>query len=487
MCAKRTVLAVDIGAESGRVIAVHFDGQRLSLEERYRFANVPVHVHGTLHWDILRLWHDVQAGIHAAAHAEPEIASIGVDTWAVDFGLVDSAGNLIGNPVHYRDRRTDDMFDYVFARVPRAEVFAQTGIQILSINTLYQLSSLVKRRDPALSIADRLLTMPDLLYYWLTGIQVNEFTLATSTQCFNTATGDWAFDLLDKVGIPARLFKPVTQPGCATGGKTPEGIPVTVVPHHDTGCAVVSVPTTTPRFAYLSSGTWSLLGLEVSRPVINEMAYQLNVTNECGYGGTFRLLKYLLGLWLVQQARATWAAAGQELGYDQITAQASASAPFKAFIDPDAPRFLPPGDMPARIQAFCQETGQPVPSGVGAIARCIFESLALKYRHVLRELTTLTGQPVEALHIVGGGAQNTLLCQMAADAAGIPVFAGPIEATALGNAVAQLIALGEVGSVAQGRALIRESFPLVHYTPQNTAAWDAADGLFQTLLKATQG
>jgi rhamnulokinase len=477
----RTVLAVDIGAESGRVIAVRFDGKRLSLEERYRFANTPVKVRETLHWDMLRLWHDVGAGLHAAT--ESPIASIGIDTWAIDFGLIDRAGNLVGNPVHYRDRRTEGVVDRVFAQVPRSEVFMATGIQILPFNTLYQLASLVERRDPVLESADRLLTVPDLLYYWLTGLPINEFTNATTTQCFDCGRGDWAFDLLDKLTIPTRLFKPVTMPGATIGGTTPEGIPVTVAPHHDTGAAVVGVPATGSQYAYLSSGTWSLLGLEVDRPVINAAAFTLNVTNEGGYGGTTRLLKNIMGLWLIQQTRHTWANAGQELSYDQIAVEAEARDPFVSLVDPDATEFLAPGDIPARIRAFCRETGQPEPISVGALARCIFESLALKYRHVLRQLIGLTGHTVETLHVVGGGSQNALLCQMTADACGIPVLAGPVEATALGNAIVQLIALGELQSVAAGRTLIRESFPLVTYTPRDPAAWDTANLRFQKLMR----
>lgn len=477
----RTVLAVDIGAESGRVIAVQYDGQRLTLDERYRFANVPVTVRGTLHWDILRLWYDVQTGIHAASSSP--IDSIGIDTWAIDFGLLDHAGNLIGNPVHYRDRRTDGVPERVFERVPRSEVFLQTGIQILPFNTLYQLASLVERRDPSLDGADRLLTMPDLLFYWLTGFPINEFTNATTTQCFNTRRGDWAVELLERLAIPTRLFKPVTLPGSMLGGKTPDGIPVAVVPHHDTGSAVVGVPAAHTQFAYLSSGTWSLLGLEVEHPIISEAALALNVTNEGGYGGTYRLLKNIMGLWLIQQSRQTWAAQGHDLTYDQIAAQASASPPFVSLIDPDSAEFLVPGDIPSRICDFCRQTGQPEPESIGMIARCIFESLALKYRHVLRQLTGLTGQTVEALHVVGGGSLNALLCQMTADATGIPVLAGPVEATALGNALVQLITLGELKSVAQGRALVRESFPPVIYTPNDCAAWDAVDERFRQLIR----
>jgi rhamnulokinase len=477
MSAKATALAVDIGAESGRVVAVRFDGQRLALEECYRFANVPVQVNNTLHWDILRLWHDVQAGIQKAGIAD----SIGIDTWAIDFGLLDHAGHLVGNPVHYRDRRTDSVPEAVFAKVPRAEVFNQTGIQILPFNTLYQLVSLVQQNDPSLATAQRFLTVPDLLYYWLTGVAVNEFTNATTTQCFNTLTGDWAFDLLDKLGIPTRLFSPVSHPGQTLG--TSNGVPVVLAPHHDTACAVVGVPTQNQNYAYISSGTWSLLGLELESPIVNDQAFALNVTNEGGYGNTTRLLKNIMGLWLLQESRRTWLAQGQEYSYEQLAAIAQQSPAFAALIDPDDVTFLPPGDMPARINAFCRKTGQPEPQSIGAVARCIFESLALKYRHVLRQLLNLTGRYVDTLHIVGGGALNALLCQMTADATGCRVVAGPVEATALGNAVVQLVTLGEIESISQGRALIADSFDLTTYEPHDTAQWDEIDERFQALLE----
>lgn len=469
---KRSVLAVDIGAESGRVLVVGFDGQRLHTEDIHRFPNVPVRVHGTLHWDILRLWNDVQTGISKAA-AHGTIDSIGLNTWGIDFGLLDKNRQLLSNPVHYRDARTDRLTGYVFDRVPRGEVFAQTGIQILPINTLYQLVSLVKNQDPVLGIADRLVTVPDLLYFWLTGVPVNEYTNATTTQCYDVRNGKWATELLERLGIPPRIFPPVTQPGQILG-RTEAGLPVVLTPHHDTACAVIGVPMIGERAAYLSSGTWSLLGLELSRPVVNAEALAANVTNEGGYGGTIRLLKNIMGLWLIQEARRAWAAKGQEYTYEQLAAQASAAEPFAALIDPDDAAFLPPGDMPTRIQDFCRRTNQTPPESVGAIARCIFESLALKYRNVLDQLKALTGQPVETLHIVGGGAQNVLLCQMTANAVGIPVVAGPIEATALGNVSIQLIALGEIGSVAAARTLIQESVELVTYMPQAVAAWNAA-------------
>ena len=477
--AKRTVLAVDIGAESGRAIGVGFDGKRLDINELHRFPNVSVQVRDTLHWDILRLWHDVQDGIGKAT-SQLHVDSIGLDTWAVDFGLLDKQGHLLGNPIHYRDSRTDGMLEYVFERVPRAEVFAQTGIQFLQLNTLYQLASMVKADHPALQQAAQLLTVPDLLYYWLTGVRVLEYTNATTTQCFNVQTRQWATDLLNRLNIPTHLFGEVANPGQILGKRG--DIPVVLAPHHDTGSAVVGVPAQTDNFAYISSGTWSLLGLELPSPVINAAALEANVTNEGGFGNTIRLLKNVMGLWLIQQAKRTWDAEGQEYSYAELAELATQASAFVTLVDPDYATFFAPGDMPGRIREYCQLKNQPVPESVGAVARCIFESLALKYRYVLDLQIKLTGKAVDTMHIVGGGSQNALLCQMTANAIGRPVLAGPVEATALGNAISQLIALGEVASVREGRQLISESFPLTTYQPQESAAWEAAYQRFCTLL-----
>lgn len=475
----RTVLAIDIGAESGRAIGVAFDGKRLTINELHRFPNVSVQVHDTIHWDILRLWHDVQDGI-AKATSQHHIDSIGLDTWAVDFGLLDRAGHLIGNPVHYRDHRTDGMVEYVLEQVPRAEVFAQTGIQFMQLNTLYQLASMVKADHPALKEAAHFLTVPDLLYYWLTGVRILEYTNATTTQCFNVQTGTWATDLLNRLHIPTHIFGEVVNPGQILG--IMGDIPVVVAPHHDTGSAVVGVPAQTEHFAYISSGTWSLLGLELPAPVINDAALRANVTNEGGFGKTVRFLKNIMGLWLIQQSKRVWDAEGHEHSYGELAELAKHADPFISLVDPDDSTFLAPGDMPARIRDFCQRKGQPIPSSIGALSRCIFESLALKYRYVLDLEIALTGRRVEAVHIVGGGSQNALLCQMAANAMGRPVLAGPVEATALGNAISQLIALGELASVHEGRRLISDSFPLTIYQPQDSEVWETAYQRFRSLL-----
>ncbi len=466
----QTVLAVDLGAESGRVMAVDFDGRELALDELSRFPNTTVTVNDTLHWDFLRLWGDIQAGIEAGRSRRP--ASLGVDTWGVDFGLLDERGELIGNPVHYRDGRTEGMMELAFDRVPRSEIFAQTGIQFMPINTLYQLLSLVARRSPQLRIAATFLTAPDLLNCWLTGARVCEFSIATTTQMVNPTTGGWASDLMDRLGIPTGIFPEIVPPGTRLGAY--EGIPVIAPACHDTGSAVAAVPAQTGDFAYISSGTWSLVGLEIERPLLTPAALAANLTNEGGVGGTFRLLKNVIGLWILQQCRATWAAAGTSYSYPELVELASRAEPLTAVFDPNDPVFLAPGDHPRHIQERCAARGQPVPESPGAVTRCVLESLALAYREVLEQVTAAAGRTVSVVHIVGGGSRNDLLNQMTADATGRPVVAGPAEATVIGNALVQLIALGEVAGIAQGRQIVAGMAGQRRFEPAGTAAWDAA-------------
>lgn len=478
--AQQTVLAVDLGAESGRVMAVHVGGAALRLEELHRFPNTTAEVRGTLHWDFLRLWRDIQEGVARGQALRP--ASLGVDTWGVDFALLDAQGELLGNPVHYRDRRTEGMMEWVFARASRAEVFAQTGIQFMPINTLYQLASLAARESPQLAAARTLLTAPDLLNYWLTGTAVCEFTNATTTQLYNPRVGGWASDLIGAMGLPAAIFPTLVQPGTRLGSYA--GIPVIAPACHDTGSAVAAVPTSTSNYAYISSGTWSLVGLEVPAPIINDAALAANVTNEGGVNGTYRLLKNVMGLWIIQQCRAAWAAQGHNYSYADLVQLATAAPPLRHCFDPNDGRFLPPGDYPALIAAWCAERGQPAPEDHGAIARSVFESLALAYRHVLETLDALADHRTEVIHVVGGGSQNALLCQMTADAIGLPVVAGPTEATVIGNALVQLIALGELGSIAEARALVARSAELQRYEPRNRAGWDEAFARYKSLLGA---
>ncbi|MFQ3536314.1 MAG: rhamnulokinase family protein [Aggregatilineales bacterium] len=472
------VIAVDLGNESGRIFSVRFDGTHIQGVERYRFANVPVMVSGTLYWDILRLWHEIELGL-AAAQLQTA-AAIGVDSFGVDFGLLDRRGALLSNPVHMRDKRTEGMMELVTALVPRHELYQRTGIGFYVINTLYQLMALQQDAPELIDVANTLLTIPNLITYWLTGEKISEFTHTTTTQCYNPTLGAWDKELLSRLGMPTHFLPTVVQPANWIG--TYRDVPVFTVASHDTASAVVAVPAQTPHFAYISSGTWSLLGVETRAPILTEAAMNANITNEGGAFGTFRPLKMVMGLWLVQQCRARWAEQGLDVAYEALLNEAHSAQPFVALIDPDDPSFFAPTDMPARIASFCQATDQPVPQTQGAILRCIFESLALKYRYALEGLVQATGAQVDALHIVGGGSQNALLCQMTADATGKTVYAGPVEATSLGNALVQLIALGELSDLAQARHVVQQSYPPALYTPSYTLDWEGAYVRFGRLL-----
>lgn len=466
----KTVIAVDLGAESGRVMAVHYDGTRFDLEELHRFDNPVTEVHGTLYWDVLHLWRNIQQGIERGKPYQP--LSIGVDTWAVDFALLDEQGNLLGNAVMYRDKRTDGMMDAVFARVPKREVFAQTGIQFMPINTLYHMMSLVEGRSPLLKEAHTFLTIPDLLNYWLTGRKVCEFTNATTTQMFNPQMGTWAYDMLDKLGIPTHILPEIVPAGTRLGDY--EGIPVIAPATHDTGSAVIGIPTQSPHYAYISSGTWSLVGLEVPSAILSDEAYEANVTNEGGINQTYRLLKNVMGLWLVQQCKATWAKQGHDYTYDALVQIAEDAPPLRHHFHVNDPIFLTAGDHPARLEAWFKARGLSAPQTHAEIVRCVLESLALKYRTIINDLERIAEQPVEVIHIVGGGTQNTLLNQFTADATGKTVVAGPVEATVIGNAIAQLTALGIIDNLAQARAQLAQMGITKTYQANNTPAWDVA-------------
>lgn len=473
MAANLNLAAIDLGAESGRVMLARFDGDSLRLEEAHRFPNTPVRVRETLHWDVLNLWAEIKRGLSLClARASGPLTSLGVDTWAVDFALLDAHGELLGQPVHYRDRRTEGMIELMDRRVGKAQVFEQTGIQFLPINSLYQLMSLVEKQSPQLRAAHTFLTIPDLLNYWLTGAQACEFTNATTTQLFNPRTGHWATELMDALQIPRAIFPAIVQPGTPLGQY--EGVPVIAPACHDTGSAVAAVPTRTPHYAYISSGTWSLVGLEVTAPIINAAALAANVTNEGGVAGTYRFLKNVMGLWIIQQCRATWEAQGQAYTYAELAQLAEAAPPLRSLIDPNDARFLPVGHHPQLVQALCAEGSQPVPQTPGEIVRCVLDSLAVTYAAVLRTLLHLAGTTCEVIHIVGGGARNELLNQLTANATGWPVVAGPVEATALGNALVQLIARGELADLAQARKLVVKMSDLRYYEPHDRARWSEA-------------
>ncbi len=470
--ARLRLAAVDLGAESGRVVVGTFDGGRLEIEDAHRFPNVPVAVAGTLHWDALRLFGDITTGLRRAGAAGP-IASVGVDSWGVDFGLLDDRGRLLANPVHYRDARTDGMPEVAFGIVPRDEIYAVTGIQFMAINTLYQLLSMVRAGDPLLDHANRLLMTADLFAHFLSGASVSEYTLASTSQALDAQARAWARPLLERLGIPTRLLPEIVPPGTVLGGLQGDlaeasglGATRVVLPgSHDTASAVVGTPIAAPTSAYLSSGTWSLIGLEVPEPVISDVSLAANLTNEGGVAGTIRLLRNVVGLWLVQESRRALWPSGDAPSYEDLAAMAEAAPAFTAFVDPDDERFLRPGDLPARVREFCAETGQPVPEDAGTLIRVLLESLALRYAAAVDQLAAAAAHRIETIHVVGGGANNRLLCRLTAGATGLPVRAGPVEATAIGNLVVQAIAGGELASVAQARELVARSFPATTYEP----------------------
>lgn len=477
------VLAIDLGAESGRVWSVRLADGLLETRELHRFANRPVRVRGTLHWNVLQLWAEVQQGIGKSLE-QPGLRppdSLGVDTWAVDFALLDGNGNLLGNPVHYRDTRTSGMMQRVFGLLDRNTIFAETGVQFLPINTLYQLASLKLNADPQLEAASTFLMLPDLLHYWLGGSIACEFTNATTTQLFDPVTRRWSAPILDALDLPATLFPEVAPPGSRLGSY--RGIPVIAPATHDTASAVAGLPAAGTDHAFISSGTWSLVGTEVAAPVLSAAALAANLTNEGGYGN-YRLLKNVTGLWLVQQCRETWQQAGQHHDYAQLTALAAASEPLRSLIPVDHPGFLQPGDHPALISRLCREAGEPEPQTAGQMIRCVLESLALAYALVLDQLEQVTGRSFSVVHVVGGGAHNRLLCQLTADAAGLPVLAGPAEATVLGNAAVQLIALGAFRDLTEARAAITRSTTVTRYEPRDHGSWQHARDRYQQLQRS---
>jgi rhamnulokinase len=440
-----------------------------------------VQVLGSLHWDPLRLFEEMKQGLRIAAGRDP--VSLGVDTWGVDFALLDRSGKLIGNPYHYRDGRTNGMLRRVLDTVSREEIFEHTGLQFMEINTLFQLFSM--KGWPALEAAHTFLMMPDLFHYWFTGRKTCEFTDATTTQFFDPRKNTWAFDLLRKLELPTDIFPDTIPPGTKVGdlhaGVAEEcGVrPMSVIAPacHDTGSAVAAVPAESGSWAFLSSGTWSLLGVEVPRPYVTSAVLEKNFTNEGGVWGTTRLLKNICGMWLLEECRREWARQGIQISYAQLCAQAEAERPFRSLINVDDPAFVAPGGMPQRIAEYCRGAGQPAPETPGQFARVIFECLALKYRLVLDDLAAITGEPAKTLHIVGGGSQNEVVCRFAADATGIPVVAGPAEATALGNVLLQAMALGRIADSTEARQLVRQSFEPKSYEPRGAGeAWQQAAG-----------
>jgi rhamnulokinase len=493
---EKAYLAIDMGASSGRHVVGLFDGQKLRLQEVYRFDNGPVEVAGHLFWDLLGLWSHVCQGMRAAAAAQPgAIQSVGVDTWGVDFGLLGANDELLGNPYHYRDRRTNDTMEQAFAIVGREEIFRHTGLQFMQFNTLYQLLAMKLGGSPLLGVAKSLLMMPDLFHWLMTGVKCNEMCEASTSQFYNPVRGGWATDLLEKFGLPTDILGPIEQPGTNLGllrgsvtAATGLAAQVVLPGSHDTSSAVMAVPAHSrpgqrPDWCYISLGTWALMGVESPAPVVNDKVQQLGFTNEGGVGNTIRLLRNISGLWLVQECRRAWNQDGRNWEWEDLNKLSAAATPLVSFINPDDSDFLAPDNMPEAVRRFCQRTGQAIPCDEGAVLRCGFDSLAMKFRQVLGMCEELVGGRIETIHIVGGGVRNRQLCQAAADACGRRVVAGPVEATATGNVMVQAISAGDVASIAEGRDIIRRSFDVEEYEPRNTAAWDDAYGRFLRVLE----
>jgi rhamnulokinase len=481
-------LAFDLGAESGRAMLGTLNGGVLGVREIHRFPNEPVRQNGALQWDILHLWQEMRRALEDNGQ---RLESVGVDSWGVDYALIGERGNLLENPYHYRDGRTGGVMEAVFERVCRERIYAITGIQFLPINTMYQLYAACRATPRLVDAARALVTIPDLLNYWLTGSLTSEYTVATTTQFIDARTRTWAKRMLDEIGLPTHLLQPLVEPGTIIGTlqasvcTTCAGTPVVAPACHDTASAMASV-SATGRTAFLSSGTWSLLGTELREPIITSRALALNFTNEGGVCGTTRLLKNIAGLWLLQSCRRHWKSEGQDLPYEALVAGAADEQPaFRSLIDPDYPPFLNPVSMPATIAEYCRATGQPEPAEPTAFARAILESLAFKYRAVIESLEELTGRRFDEIRIVGGGSRNRLLQQWTADATGRVVTAGPAEATSLGNIGLQMMATGAVGSLAEARAVIDRSFPIERFEPVDVDRWDAEYRRFQHYVEYT--
>ena len=486
----KTYLAFDLGAESGRAVVGHLHSGLLRIEEVHRFSNVPVKVGGSLHWDMPRLWFEMRRAL--AGLRETSLVGIGVDTWGVDYALLDERGELLQNPYHYRDTRTNGVMREVFKIVPKEEIYDKTGVQFLPINTLYQLYAAAVQTPELLEAAHRMLTIPDLLNFWLTGNAVCEFTNATTTQLVDPRSRSWEMGLIERLHLPTRVFGSIVEPGSIigelrselTGGSALVGTRVIAPACHDTGSAVAAI-SASEGTAFLSSGTWSLLGMEVNAPVITDASLRLNFSNEGGVNGTTRLLKNVMGLWMLRCCRQSWAAEGREYEYRELMELATREKPFQYLVDPDDESFLSPQDMCTAIAMFCRKTQQPAPETPGAFVRCILESLAMKYRAVLQSLEVLLGRRIEQIRVIGGGSKNRLLNQFTADATGRRVLSGPAEATALGNIALQILATGEATSLREVRDIVNRSFPVEVFEPASIDLWDEQAYRFQQYSENT--
>lgn len=487
---KRIYLAVDLGAGSGRVLAGEFDGQRIELRELNRFENTPVELPNGWHWNITSLYQNILDGLKLAHKEYGDAAvSVGVDTWGVDYALLDKDGCMLGMPYQYRDSRTDGMMELAYSKVPKEEIYASTGIQFMFINSIFQLLSEVESKSAAIDVAEDLLFIPDLLSFWLSGEKSQERSFVSTSQLYNPVSKDWDFGLIEKLGLPKHLFGKITDPGTVLGelrksvSETTgfKDLKVVTVAGHDTASAVAAVPTDAATPAYLSSGTWSLIGLELPEPVITDQSFEDAFTNEIGIGGKVRFLKNICGLWLIQESRRYWQSKGDDYSFATLAAMAVEAEPFRSFIDPDDERFAQPGKMPEKVCDYCRETGQDLPRNPGEIIRCITEGLAMRYAQVWKKLIKYADSPPEVLHIVGGGCKNELLNQFTANALGVTVKAGPVEATGLGNIIAQMMADGTIKSLEEGRAIVAASFPVTEYTPVGDEAWQQANEKFSMI------
>lgn len=481
---KYKFLAFDFGASSGRAMLATFDGKKIELEEKHRFSNDPVTVNGGMYWDVLRLFHEIKQGILKCANSgDRDIDCIGIDTWGVDYGLLDKNDMLLGNPHHYRDTRTDGMYEKAFSIVPKEEIFKDTGIAFNWFNTIYQLLSEKLSGSTALKEAKTLLFMPDLFNFFLTGEKRCEYTVASTSQMFDSEKYEWSEDLLSKMGIPSDIFPKIIYPGEQVGVLKKElaeelgvgQIPVMAVASHDTGSAVASVPVTdTKDFVYISSGTWSLMGVELDNPIISDKSLKYNFTNEGGVNKTVRFLKNIMGLWLIQESRRQWDREGVLLSFDELEKQANEAAPFASLIDPDYEAFQTPGNMPEKIRDYCRMTNQQVPETRGEIVRCIAQSLAFKYRQTVENMEDVTGRKYSVINIVGGGIKDKMICRFTANATGRVVEAGPVEATSMGNIIVQAMAVGAIKDLKEGREIIKNSFDIARYEPRDKEEWDNA-------------
>lgn len=481
---KYKFLAFDFGASSGRAMLATFDGEKITLDEKHRFSNDPVTVNGGMYWDVLRLFHEIKQGILKCANSgDRDIDCIGIDTWGVDYGLLDKNDMLIGNPHHYRDTRTDGMYDKAFELASKEEIFEETGIAFNWFNTIYQLLSEKLSGETSLKEAKTLLFMPDLFNFFLTGEKRCEYTIASTSQMFDSRTFKWSENLLKKMGLPTDIYPDIIYPGEEVGVLKKElaeelgvgQIPVIAVASHDTGSAVASVPVTdTKDFIYISSGTWSLMGVELDAPIISDKSLKYNFTNEGGVNKTIRFLKNIMGLWLIQESRRQWIREGAELSFDELEKQAREAKPFASLVDPDYETFQTPGNMPEKIRDYCRMTNQTVPETKGEIVRCIAQSLAFKYRQTVENMEDVTGRSYKVINIVGGGIKDKMICQFTANATGRIVETGPVEATSIGNVIMQAMAVGAIKDLDEGRKIIKNSFDITRYEPQDSSEWEKA-------------